>query len=196
MKPHHFGYVRPLHSYGRDCNLEAADAHKRVPLTLGRNLQLGQALCLPTRGVGDTTKHLYSRDQKTLRMRCSRGREYCCPNLRLALCSPQPPSHKISPLTAGALLAALVAGDAAEDFERADPKESARKVLEVLRSMFAPKGVNIPAPLQVPLVALQHCTRQKPSVLPTSDNTLLGPRHCKVTTQQTDFLPQFSKMTE
>ena len=63
-------------------------------------------------------------------------------------------------MPAGALLAALVAGDAAEDFEKADPKESARKVLEVLRSMFAPKGVNVPAPLQVSLIALHLCSWQ------------------------------------
>ena len=69
-------------------------------------------------------------------------------------------SDPIHPMTAGALLAALVAGDAAEDFERADPKDSARKVLEVLRSMFAPKGVNVPAPLQLPLLALHLCTWQ------------------------------------
>lgn len=50
----------------------------------------------------------------------------------------------------GALLAALVAGDSAEDFEREDPKESARKVLRVLRGMYEPKKVNVPAPLQVP----------------------------------------------
>ena len=67
-------------------------------------------------------------------------------------------------MSAGALLAALVAGDAAEDFERADPKESARKVLEVLRSMFAPKGVNVPAPLQVPLTALHLSTWQNHSL--------------------------------
>ena len=52
-------------------------------------------------------------------------------------------------ISGGALLAALVAGDAAEGFEQEDPKESARKVLRVLRGMYAPKGVNIPAPLQV-----------------------------------------------
>lgn len=64
-------------------------------------------------------------------------------------------------MPAGALLAALVAGDAAEGFERADPKEATRKVLEVLRSMFAPKGINIPAPLQVLLTAPRHCTLQE-----------------------------------
>ncbi len=52
-------------------------------------------------------------------------------------------------ISGGALLAALVAGDSAEGFEQEDPKESARKVLRVLRGMYAPKGINIPAPLQV-----------------------------------------------
>ena len=89
-------------------------------------------------------------------------RAFKCPSLRHAIRSPRPSSHQMPPMPAGALLAALVAGDAAERFERADPKESARKVLEVLRSMFAPKGVNIPAPLQVPLIALPCRTWQNP----------------------------------
>jgi len=59
-------------------------------------------------------------------------------------------------ISGGALLAALVAGDSAEGFEQEDPKESAKKVLRVLRGMFAPKNVNIPAPLQVASLLLQQ----------------------------------------
>ena len=59
-------------------------------------------------------------------------------------------------ISGGALLAALVAGDSAEGFEQEDPKESARKVLRVLRGMYAPKGINVPAPLQACL--LLPCT--------------------------------------
>ena len=59
-------------------------------------------------------------------------------------------THTALMMPGGALLAALVAGDSAEDFEREDPKESARKVLRVLRGMYEPKKVNVPAPLQVP----------------------------------------------
>ena len=46
-------------------------------------------------------------------------------------------THTALMMPGGALLAALVAGDSAEDFEREDPKESARKVLRVLRGMYA-----------------------------------------------------------
>ena len=59
-------------------------------------------------------------------------------------------SHTAVMMPGGALLAALVAGDSAEDFEREDPKESARKVLRVLRGMYQPMKVIVPAPLQVP----------------------------------------------
>lgn len=47
------------------------------------------------------------------------------------------------------MLAALVAGDAALRFEDEDPQESTRKVLEVLKGIFNPKGIQVPAPLQV-----------------------------------------------
>lgn len=57
--------------------------------------------------------------------------------------------YSYATISGGALLAALVAGDAADDFESADPKESAAEVLRVLRGMYGPKGVNVPAPLQV-----------------------------------------------
>ena len=52
-------------------------------------------------------------------------------------------------ISGGAVLAALVAGDAALRFERQPPEEAARKVLRVLRGIFEPKGVRVPAPLQV-----------------------------------------------
>lgn len=106
-----------------------------------------------------------------------------CQSLRHAMHSSWSPSSPMRPMTAGALLAALVAGDAAEDFERADPKESARQVLEVLRSMFAPKGVNIPAPLQVPLIdpATSHLTTSP--LVPAVNNIVLRLVHRKVILQ-------------
>jgi lysine-specific histone demethylase 1 len=51
-------------------------------------------------------------------------------------------------ISGGAVLAALVAGDAALRFEKLSPEEAARKVLGVLRGIFAPKGVRVPPPLQ------------------------------------------------
>jgi lysine-specific histone demethylase 1 len=52
-------------------------------------------------------------------------------------------------LSGGAVLAALVAGDAATRFEEEDPKVSTRKVLEALKPLFNSRGINVPAPLQV-----------------------------------------------
>ena len=104
--------------------------------------------------VGDATEHVQSTDpEHPVHEMLKVLRASICPRAHHAMLSSGLPSHQTHLMPAGALLAALVAGDAAEDFERADPKESTRKVLEVLRSMFAPKGINIPAPLQVLLTA-------------------------------------------
>ena len=47
------------------------------------------------------------------------------------------------------VLAALVSGDAAKDFERLSCEEATRKVVAILQGIFEPKGVTVPAPLQV-----------------------------------------------
>lgn len=49
----------------------------------------------------------------------------------------------------GPLLIALVSGTAAYTFERMSAAEATARVMKVLRSIFAPKGVDVPSPLQV-----------------------------------------------
>ncbi|KAL6529743.1 Lysine-specific histone demethylase 1 2 [Orobanche gracilis] len=46
------------------------------------------------------------------------------------------------------VLVALVAGDAAELFETADPTSSVHRVLSILRGIYGPKGIDVPNPLQ------------------------------------------------
>ncbi|KAK9918934.1 hypothetical protein WJX75_008165 [Coccomyxa subellipsoidea] len=57
--------------------------------------------------------------------------------------------YSYATISGGAVLAALVAGDAAVEFEKIDPNESARRVLATLTGIFNPKGIRVPAPLQV-----------------------------------------------
>ncbi|EIE24819.1 hypothetical protein COCSUDRAFT_36098 [Coccomyxa subellipsoidea C-169] len=57
--------------------------------------------------------------------------------------------YSYATISGGAVLAALVAGDAAVDFEKTASEESARRVLATLRGIFNPKGIHVPAPLQV-----------------------------------------------
>ena len=53
-------------------------------------------------------------------------------------------------ISGGPVLAALVSGDAAKAFERLSCEEATRKVMAILQGIFEPKGVTVPAPLQVP----------------------------------------------
>ena len=53
-------------------------------------------------------------------------------------------------ISGAAVLAALVSGAAAKDFERLSCEEASRKVMAILQGIFEPKGVTVPAPLQVP----------------------------------------------
>ena len=50
----------------------------------------------------------------------------------------------------GPVLAALVAGEAAEEFERQPAAASVERVLAVLRRIYEPQGIRVPAPVQVP----------------------------------------------
>lgn len=52
-------------------------------------------------------------------------------------------------ISGGAVLAALVAGDAAIVFEQMQEQECVADVMTLLRGMFAPHGVQVPDPLQV-----------------------------------------------
>ncbi len=51
----------------------------------------------------------------------------------------------------GPLLIALVSGAAAYEFEQIPAAEATARVMQVLRSIFEPKGVDVPSPLQVRL---------------------------------------------
>ncbi|XP_027150781.1 lysine-specific histone demethylase 1 homolog 1 isoform X2 [Coffea eugenioides] len=56
--------------------------------------------------------------------------------------------YSYSSVAGGPLLVALVAGDAALKFEMMSPVESVQKVLEILKSIFSPKGIAVPDPVQ------------------------------------------------
>ncbi|KAJ6684656.1 FLAVIN MONOAMINE OXIDASE [Salix purpurea] len=56
--------------------------------------------------------------------------------------------YSYSSVSGGALLIALVAGDAAVKFERMSPVESVKRVLSILRGIFHPKGIVVPDPVQ------------------------------------------------
>ena len=53
----------------------------------------------------------------------------------------------------GPVLAALVAGEAAEAFERQPAAASVERVMAVLRRIYEPQGIRVPAPVQVLAVA-------------------------------------------
>ncbi|KAJ6811718.1 lysine-specific histone demethylase 1-like protein 1-like [Iris pallida] len=57
--------------------------------------------------------------------------------------------YSYSSVSGGPLLVALVAGESAIKFEKVSPVESAERVLDVLRGIFSPKGIEVPKPLQV-----------------------------------------------
>ena len=85
--------------------------------------------------------------------------------------------YSYATISGGAVLAALVAGDAAVEFEKIDPNESARRVLATLTGIFNPKGIRVPTPLQVSspfwIIPCPVC------------RTHTGRRHCKVNSMQT-----------
>jgi hypothetical protein len=63
-------------------------------------------------------------------------------------------------LAGGPLLASLVSGKAATEFENQSPKEAVIRVMGVLRRIFEPKGVTVPMPVQVlPVVSRLYSQR-------------------------------------
>uniref|UniRef100_A0A2P2MX24 SWIRM domain-containing protein n=1 Tax=Rhizophora mucronata TaxID=61149 RepID=A0A2P2MX24_RHIMU len=56
--------------------------------------------------------------------------------------------YSYSSVSGGPLLIALVAGDAAVKFEMMSPVESVRRVLDILRGIYHPKGIVVPDPVQ------------------------------------------------
>lgn len=57
--------------------------------------------------------------------------------------------YSYSSVSGGPLLVALVAGEAAIEFEKVSPVESVERVMDILRGIFYPKGVDVPDPVQV-----------------------------------------------
>ncbi|KAL2472633.1 Lysine-specific histone demethylase 1-like protein 2 [Forsythia ovata] len=51
-------------------------------------------------------------------------------------------------VSGGPVLVALVAGEAAQSFENADPSASLHHVLSILKGIYGPKGIDVPNPLQ------------------------------------------------
>lgn len=56
--------------------------------------------------------------------------------------------YSYSAVAGGPLLLALVAGESAIRFEKLSPVEAVQNVLEVLKSIFSPKGIAVPDPVQ------------------------------------------------
>lgn len=56
--------------------------------------------------------------------------------------------YSYSSVSGGPLLVALVAGEAAIEFEKVSPVESVERVMDILRGIFYPKGVDVPNPVQ------------------------------------------------
>jgi lysine-specific histone demethylase 1 len=59
--------------------------------------------------------------------------------------------NSCSSVSGGALLIALVSGDAAVKFETMSPVEPVKRVLVILRGIFHPKGIFVPDPVQYSL---------------------------------------------
>ncbi|XP_039114060.1 lysine-specific histone demethylase 1 homolog 1-like [Dioscorea cayenensis subsp. rotundata] len=57
--------------------------------------------------------------------------------------------YSYTSVSGGPLLVALVAGESAIKFENSSPVEAVERVLGVLRGIFTPKGIEVPAPIQV-----------------------------------------------
>ncbi|KAH9621382.1 hypothetical protein KSS87_007196 [Heliosperma pusillum] len=56
--------------------------------------------------------------------------------------------YSYSSVSGGPLLVALVAGEAAIEFEKKSPVDSVESVMDILRGIFHPKGVDVPDPVQ------------------------------------------------
>ncbi|XP_077237340.1 lysine-specific histone demethylase 1 homolog 1-like, partial [Tasmannia lanceolata] len=57
--------------------------------------------------------------------------------------------YTYSSLSGGPLLVAMVAGESAIKFETMPPAEAVEGVLEILRGIFTPRGIEVPDPVQV-----------------------------------------------
>ncbi|GMH17888.1 hypothetical protein Nepgr_019729 [Nepenthes gracilis] len=57
--------------------------------------------------------------------------------------------YSYSSVSGGPLLVALVAGEAAIRFEKMSPADALERVMDILRGIFNPKGIEVPNPIQV-----------------------------------------------
>ncbi|KAF0901010.1 hypothetical protein E2562_037425 [Oryza meyeriana var. granulata] len=79
-------------------------------------------------------------------------------------------------VSGGAVLVALVAGEAALEFEKVDPAVTLHRVLGIIKGIYGPKGVTVPDPIQ------SSCTRWG------SDPLCLGSySHIRVGSSGTDY---------
>ncbi|KAL8142489.1 hypothetical protein V2J09_015521 [Rumex salicifolius] len=56
--------------------------------------------------------------------------------------------YSYTSVSGGPLLVALVAGEAAVKFEKLSPLDSVERVMDILRGIFVPKGIEVPDPVQ------------------------------------------------
>ena len=74
-------------------------------------------------------------------------------------------------ISGAAVLAGLISGDAAKEFEERSLEQSTERVMAMIRGIFEPKGIIVPAPLQVRLfhsvdlsislsVSIRPCTNE------------------------------------
>ncbi|KAH9288473.1 hypothetical protein KI387_032590, partial [Taxus chinensis] len=56
--------------------------------------------------------------------------------------------YSYASVSGGALLIALVAGEAAIKFENTPPPDAVERILEILRGIYGPRGVQVPDPIQ------------------------------------------------
>ncbi|WMV31628.1 hypothetical protein MTR67_025013 [Solanum verrucosum] len=57
--------------------------------------------------------------------------------------------YNYATVAGGPLLLALVAGKAAHKFERMAPTDAVTKVLQILKGIYEPQGINVPKPIQI-----------------------------------------------
>ena len=57
--------------------------------------------------------------------------------------------YSYSHISGAAVLAGLISGDAAKEFEERSLEQSTQRVMAMIKGIFEPKGITVPAPLQV-----------------------------------------------
>ncbi|XP_019194432.1 PREDICTED: protein FLOWERING LOCUS D [Ipomoea nil] len=78
--------------------------------------------------------------------------------------------YSYAPVAGGALLIALVAGEAAHKFESMSPTDAVTRVIQILKGIYEPQGIEVPEPIQT------VCTRwgSDPFSLGSYSNVAVG----------------------